>query len=47
VNGKAGPDFFALARELGRLSAKADETEFWQAEQRATYEAWRRPLPKE
>lgn len=45
VNGKAGPGFFALARELGRLSAKDLEVAFWESERLATYDAWRRPLP--
>lgn len=47
VNGKPGPGFFTLAKELGRLSAGQDEAAFWQAERQAAYKAWRRPLPKE
>jgi hypothetical protein len=45
VNGKAGPGFFGLARDLGRLPANGDESEFWENERSATYDAWRRPLP--
>ena len=45
VNGKAGPGFFGLARELGRLDQNKDELAFWKAELLAAYSAWRRPLP--
>jgi hypothetical protein len=45
VNGRAGPGFFGLARELGRLSDKGDESAFWERERSATYDAWKRPLP--
>ena len=47
VNGKAGPGFFGLARELARLRQGGDETKFWERERDATYAAWKRPLPKE
>ena len=47
VNGKAGPGFFGLARDLGRLSAGDDEEAFWRRELEAAYETWRRPLPKD
>jgi hypothetical protein len=46
VNGKPGPGFFTLARELRRLSDGADELRFWNAERDATYAAWKRPLPR-
>ena len=46
VNGKAGPGFYTLARELGRFSPKSDEMAFWEHERSAAYAAWRRPLPK-
>jgi hypothetical protein len=46
VNGKPGKGFFALARELGRLTSENDESRFWEAERMAAYEAWRRPLPE-
>jgi hypothetical protein len=46
VNGKPGPGFFALARELGRLQRSGDEAAFWRAELDASYIAWKRPLPK-
>jgi hypothetical protein len=45
ANGKAGPGFFGLARELGRLPVNGDESEFWERERAAAYDAWRRPLP--
>ena len=45
VNGKAGPGFFTLARQLGRLSSKGDETVFWERERDESYDAWKRPLP--
>ena len=45
VNGKAGPGFFGLARELGRLDQNKDELAFWKEELLAAYSAWRRPLP--
>ena len=45
VNGKAGPGFFGLARELGRLDQNKDESAFWKEELLAAYSAWRRPLP--
>jgi hypothetical protein len=46
VNGKAGPGFFDLARDLGRIHAGEDDATFWQREVEAVYEAWRRPLPQ-
>ena len=45
VNGKTGPGFFGLARDLGRLDQNKDESAFWKEELLATYSAWRRPLP--
>ena len=45
VKGKAGPGFFNLARQLGRLDQNKDESVFWDEELRAAYEAWRRPMP--
>ena len=45
VNGKAGPGFFGLARNLGRLDQNKDESAFWKEESLAAYSAWRRPLP--
>lgn len=47
VTGKAGPGFYALAKELGRMHADESESAFWEREVNAVYEAWRRPLPKE
>lgn len=47
VNGKPGPGFYALARDLGRLPEGADEETFWRTERHAVYDAWRRPLPEE
>jgi alkylated DNA nucleotide flippase Atl1 len=46
VNGKAGEGFYTLARTLGRLSKTEDELNFWESEREASYEAWKRPLPK-
>ena len=45
VNGKPGPGFFGLARDLGRLDQNKDESAFWKEELLAAYSAWRRPLP--
>ena len=45
VNGKVGPGFFDLAKELGRMSPGQDESAFWKQELEAVYDAWRRPLP--
>ncbi len=44
VNGKAGPGFYALAKELGRMSNGEGDAEFWEREVKAVYDAWRRPL---
>src|SRR5262249_45880374 len=47
VAGKAGPGFFALAKELGRFSGDpAEEANFWHREVQAVYETWKRPLHK-
>lgn len=46
VNGKAGPGFFELGRQLGLLKEGEPEAEFWQRQLRETYGAWKRPLPK-
>ena len=44
VNGKPGPGFFTLARQMGRLADGADEHTFWLGERERVYEAWKRPL---
>jgi hypothetical protein len=41
-NGKPGPGFFSLARELGRLENTGDEVKFWKKECEAAYESWKR-----
>jgi hypothetical protein len=46
VEGKAGPGFFGLARDLGRLTGNENDAAFWEKERQAVYEAWQRPLPK-
>jgi hypothetical protein len=46
VSGKPGPGFYELARQLGRLKSTGDDLAFWRSELEASYEAWRRPLPK-
>jgi hypothetical protein len=47
VNGKAGPGFFVLAKQLARFSGDpADEETFWRHELQAVYETWKRPLHK-
>ncbi len=47
VTGKAGPGFFALAKELGRFNGdSAEEQNFWRQELQAVYETWKRPLHK-
>mgnify|MGYP000338945803 CR=1 FL=1 len=47
--GRPGPGFFAWAKELGRLSEDAkpeDEISYWEAERKAVYETWKKPLHK-
>ena len=44
VNGKPGPGFFSLARDLGLLSSAADDFSFWERECKRVYAAWKRPL---
>ena len=46
VNGKPGPGFYGLARDLGRLESDSDDPVFWEQELMATYRAWKRPLAK-
>ncbi len=46
VNGKPGPGFFSLAKELGKMAEGDDQPSFWQKEREAAYAAWRRPLPQ-
>jgi hypothetical protein len=46
VNGKPGPGFFGLARDLALLGPGEDETGFWQQQRDAVYKDWKRPLPK-
>lgn len=46
VNGTPGPGFFTLARDLDLIYPSEDETSFWQRQQEAAYEAWKRQLPK-
>lgn len=44
VTGKPGPGFFALAKELGKLSSDDEGVQetFWEAEKQAVYETWQR-----
>jgi hypothetical protein len=44
--GHAGPGFFDLARDLGRLtgSSPEDELAFWQAERQQAYTTWQRRI---
>jgi hypothetical protein len=44
VNGKPGPGFFTLARELGRLTDGNDDWVFWASERDRVYDAWKRPI---
>jgi len=46
VNGKPGPGFFTLVRDLGLLQSGEEETDFWKRQRDAAYDAWKRPLPK-
>lgn len=46
TKGNVGSGFFALARELGRLSDDKDELEFVEEERQAVYAAWKRPILK-
>ncbi len=46
VNGKPGPGFFTLARDLGLLQSGEDQTDFWKRQRDDAYQAWKRPLPE-
>lgn len=46
INGKVGPGFFELARDLGRLQTGASESSFLEGERVAVYAAWKRPLAR-
>ncbi len=46
VNGKPGPGFFELGRDLGLMKLGEDKIEFWEWQRDAAYRAWKRPLPK-
>ena len=46
VQGKAGPGFYSLAKDLGRMRAGEDESAFWDREIQEVYATWRRPLPE-
>jgi hypothetical protein len=43
VNGKPGPGFFRLARQLGRLHEN-NESAFWENECKLIYETWKTVL---
>ena len=43
--GKVGAGFFAFAEQIGKLPNGADKQEFLASERRATYNAWKRPIP--
>ncbi|MEW5930928.1 MAG: hypothetical protein AB1941_25985 [Gemmatimonadota bacterium] len=45
VNGKPGPGFYTLAKQLNLLSENRDTAEFWQEQRKAAYDAWKRPIP--
>lgn len=44
VNGKPGPGFYTLAKQLNLLDDGRDAAEFWQEQRAAAYEAWKRPI---
>ena len=46
VDGKPGPGFYNLARELGRVSSGEEDLSYWTKERDAAYVAWKRPLPR-
>jgi hypothetical protein len=47
VGGKAGPAFFALAKDLGRFGGDpADDENCWRQELQAVHATWKRPLRK-
>ena len=47
VNEKPGPGFFALAKDLGKLTGKPTEEEsFWRQQLQSAYETWKRALHK-
>lgn len=48
TTGKPGGGFFALAKDLGKLTSDhpADQQTFWEAERKAVYATWRRSFAK-
>lgn len=49
VQGYAGPGFFTLARELGKLKEESSEAEskFWEEENHAVYDTWKVIIPED
>jgi hypothetical protein len=47
MEGRPGPGFFALARQLGRLAGDESDAAFWERERQVVYATWKRALPKE
>jgi hypothetical protein len=41
VEGSPGSGFYALARELGKLSSDSDDPKFWKIECQAVYNCWK------
>ena len=46
VKGIAGPGFYKLARDLGKLTDQSDE-DFWESEKKAVYDTWKVKLREE
>lgn len=46
MRGIAGPRFYTLAREMGRLTDQT-ESAFWEAEKKAVYDTWKVKLREE
>lgn len=44
INGKPGAGFYSLAYDLELLPTKDENLQFWDAQRKLTYNAWRRPL---
>ncbi|MDY7094135.1 MAG: hypothetical protein SX243_14290 [Acidobacteriota bacterium] len=46
VQGHPGPGFFALAKQLGKLSEDGDESAFWREELKSAHRTWAERLDR-
>ncbi len=44
TEGRPGPGFYKLAAALELAESEAADARFWKAQQKAVYEAWKRPI---